>query len=180
MRKRIPYHTKVGDGWANVHDQLDKVKFSSLKTERERLLGWNSEQDFFALTCAVRSCKGRVWCCAWCIQGVHSNRDCRDSKYDSHSSCFCLPRCALTRECFKQRSTGTHTLTEPLKGASPYKVRVSDKLFLHVSCNYFGSRGKECLHKFFPEVSLWLLLSMVFLSSQLNLTDSCAAYPQVT
>lgn len=49
--KRIPYQTKVGESWADEHDQLDNVKFSSLKTEWERLLSWNSEQCSFALTC---------------------------------------------------------------------------------------------------------------------------------
>lgn len=39
VRKRAPYQTEVGEGRADVHDQLDDVEFASLKAERGRLLG---------------------------------------------------------------------------------------------------------------------------------------------
>lgn len=34
MRKRAPYQTEVGEGRADVHDQLDDVQFAPLKTEQ--------------------------------------------------------------------------------------------------------------------------------------------------
>lgn len=118
MRKRIPYQTKVREVWTDVHDQLNNVKFSSLETEYKRLPSWNSEQCSFALTCNCKFQQRRESSAVNLTDAfkVFTATKIKETKYESHSSFFCLSGCAWKHGCFKQISTGTHTLRgEPLK-----------------------------------------------------------------